>query len=59
MMVVMMGARHHLMMGLLVILMVHTGVARVVDRALLHVFSSNLKYKNIRIIKFEDIKRKM
>lgn len=53
MMVVMMGGGHHLM-GLLVILMVHAGVAGVVDRALLHVFSSGLKLK-IRIIKFENI----
>lgn len=41
MMMMMVGARHHLMMRLLVVLMMHTRVARVVARALIHVFPSD------------------
>lgn len=47
MMMVVMGAGHHLVVRLLVVLVVHAGVTGVVHRALLHVFSSDLKNETL------------
>lgn len=53
MVVMMVAAGHHLVMGLLIVLMVDAGVAWIIDRALLHVFTSDSEISEIRIMAFE------